>query len=47
MSNSDSIPQSGNTPPITTEFIEQSLARITRTLNELTTWKQQVNNLFS
>ena len=47
MINSDSEQQCGNTPPITAEFIEQTLSRIMRTLNELTEWKQQVNKIFS
>ena len=47
MDNSDREQQGGNTPPITAEFIEQTISQFSRTLKELTDWKQQVNKIFS
>ena len=46
MENTDSEEQGGNTPPITAEFIEQTFSQFTRTLKELTEWKQQVIKIF-
>ena len=47
MDNTDSEGQGGNTPSITAEFIEQTFSRFSRTLKELTDWKQHVNKIFS
>ena len=45
MENTNSEEQGGNTPTITAEFIEQTFSQFTRTLKELTEWKQQVINI--
>ena len=47
MDNTDSEEEGGNTPPITAEFIEQTFSQFSRTLKELTDWKQQVIKIFS
>ena len=41
MENPDSEDQGGHTPPITAEFIGNSLSQIMSTLKNLTGWKNQ------